>query len=242
MWSLYKKELKTFFSQLSGGLIIIFYLIANSAFLWLFSSDYNILDSGFAQMDGLFSLSPFIFLIFIPSLTMRLFSDEKKDGTIELLKTLPLSNLQLVLSKYLAGLSIVILAISPTFIYYFSIYQLSEIVGNVDSAGIIGSYLGLILLASVFVSIGVFTSSITKNQITSYVLAILISALFYLGFELIATEIVNGKLQLAIQFLGIDYHYMSLGKGLIDSRNVVYFISLNYIFIHLTVHRISKAI
>lgn len=236
MFALFKKEINTFFSHISGLIIILCYLLTNSAFLWIFSSEFNILDSGFAQMNGLFSLSPFLFLIFIPALTMRLFSDEYKEGTIELLQTLPISNTKLVLSKYFSGLVIVWLAIAPTLIYFFSVKNLSD--GNVDVAAVIGSYVGLLLLSGVFVSIGLFASSTSKNQITSFVVAILISAFFYLGWDLIANEIANGKIHLAINYLSIDMHYISMSRGVIDSRDVIYFLSLNILFILLTSHSI----
>jgi ABC-2 type transport system permease protein len=191
-------------------------------------------------MDGLFSLSPFLFIIFIPALTMRLFSDEYKEGTIERLKTLPISDSKLVLSKYFSGLIVTLMAIAPTLVYYYSVYQLSDTVGNVDSAGIIGSYIGLLLLSSLFVSIGVFASSTTKNQITSFLVAIIICSFFYFGFDLIASEISNGKIELAINYIGIDYHYNSLSKGVIDSRDIIYFFSLNALFILLTIHSIRN--
>ena len=240
MYALFKKEINTFFSYNSGVIIILSYLLTNGAFLWLFSSDFNILDSGFTQMNGLFSLSPFLFLVFIPALTMRLFADEYKEGTIEVLQTSPISNTKLVLSKYFSGLTLVCLAIIPTVVYYFSLSKLSETEGNIDTAGIIGSYIGLLLLSSVFVAIGVYASSTTKNQITSFITAIFISVFFYLGWDLIASEIANGKIQIAISFLGMDSHYNSLSRGVIDSRDIIYFLSLNIIFIQLTSHSISR--
>ena len=191
-------------------------------------------------MNGLFSLSPFLFLIFIPALTMRLFADEFKEGTIEVLQTSPISSTKLVLSKYFSALTLVFLAILPTTVYYFSLFKLSETVGNIDTAGIIGSYIGLLLLSSVFVAIGVYASSTTKNQITSFITAIFISTFFYLGWDLIASEIANGKIQIAISFLGMDSHYNSLSRGVIDSRNIIYFLSLNIIFIQLTSQAISR--
>jgi ABC-2 type transport system permease protein len=240
MYALFKKEINTFFSQNSGVIIILSYLLINGAFLWLFSSDFNILDSGFTQMNGLFSLSPFLFLVFIPALTMRLFADEYKEGTIEVLQTSPISNTKLVLSKYFSGLTLVFLAIIPTLVYYFSLSKLSETVGNIDTAGIIGSYIGLLLLSSVFVAIGIYASSTTKNQITSFIKAIFISAFFYLGWDLIANEIANGKIQIAISYLGMDSHYNSLSRGVIDSRDIIYYLILNIIFIQLTSHSISR--
>ena len=240
MIALLKKELNTFFSHASGTIIILSFLLANSAFLWIISSDFNIINSGFAQMDGLFSLSPFLFIIFIPALTMRLFSDEYKEGTIERLKTLPISDSRLVLSKYFSGLIVTLMAIAPTLVYYYSVYQLSDTPGNVDSAGIIGSYIGLLLLSSLFVSVGVFASSTTKNQITSFLVAIIICSFFYFGFDLIASAISNGKIGLAINYIGIDYHYNSLSKGVIDSRDIIYFLSLNALFLLLTIHSIRN--
>ena len=171
---------------------------------------------------------------------MRLFADEYKEGTIEVLQTSPISNTKLVLSKYFSGLTLVWLAIIPTVVYYFSLSKLSETEGNIDTAGIIGSYIGLLLLSSVFVAIGVYASSTTKNQITSFITAIFISVFFYLGWDLIASEIANGKIQIAISFLGMDSHYNSLSRGVIDSRDIIYFLSLNIIFIQLTSHSISR--
>ena len=240
MYALLKKELNNFFSQTSGTIIIFSYLLTNSAFLWLFSSDFNILDSGFSQMDGLFLLSPLLFIIFIPSLTMHLFSDEYKEGTIEILQTSPISNTKLVLSKYFSGLIIIWLAIISTIIYYYSVYQLSEPKGNIDTAGIIGSYIGLLLLSSVFVAIGVYTSSKSKSQIKSFVFAFFISSFLFFGLNTISEELSNGKIQLFINYLGIEAHYNSLSKGLIDISDIIYFMSLNIIFIQLTINTISK--
>ncbi len=234
MFALFKKEINAFFSTHIGYLITAVFLLSNSLLMWGFRSEYNILDNGYAQMDSLFILAPIIFLIFIPAVTMRLFADEHKEGTIELILTKPLTEFQVVLAKYFAGLVLVILSILPTLVHYFSIYTLGEITGNIDSAGIFGSYVGLFFLASGFVSIGAFASAISKNQIISFVIAIIISAFFYLGWDVIASGISNGKIELAIQYIGINTHYMSLSKGVIDSRDIVYFISLNTLFVLLT--------
>jgi ABC-2 type transport system permease protein len=231
MYSLFKKELNTFLSSLTGYLIILVFLLANGLLMWGVSSEYNVFDTGYAQMDSLFILAPILFLIFIPAVTMRLFADEHKEGTIELLLTKPLSDLQIVLAKYFAGLILVLLSIAPTFIYYFSIYQLGETAGNLDSAGIFGSYLGLFFLASGFVAIGTFASALSQNQIVSFVIAILLSTFFYLGWDVLASGISNGKIELAISYFGINVHYSSLSKGVVDSRDLLYFISLNLLFI-----------
>ena len=234
MFALFKKEINAFFSTPVGYLIIAVFLLANSLLMWGFSSEYNVLDSGYAQIDSLFILAPILFLLFIPAVTMRFFSDEYKEGTIELILTKPITELQVVLAKYFAGLILVFLSILPTLVYYFSVYALGETRGNLDSAGIFGSYIGLFLLASGFVAIGTFASAMSKNQIISFVFAFILSAFFYLGWDVIATGINNGKAELAIQYIGINTHYKSLSKGIIDSRDILYFISLNTLFILLT--------
>ncbi len=231
MYALFKKELNTFLSSLTGYLIILVFLLANGLLMWGVNSEYNVLDTSYAQMDSLFILAPILFLIFIPAVTMRLFADEHKEGTIELLLTKPLSDLQIILAKYFAGLVLVLLSLLPTLVYYFSVYQLGEEVGNLDSAGIFGSYIGLFFLASGFVAIGTFSSALSKNQIISFVIAILLSAFFYLGWDVLASGLSNGKIELAVSYFGINAHYSSLSKGIVDSRDVLYFISLNILFI-----------
>ena len=234
MFALFKKEINSFFSTPIGYLIIAIFLLANSLLMWGFRSEYNVLDNGYAQMDSLFILAPILFLLFIPAVTMRLFADEHKEGTIELILTKPLTELQIVLAKYFAGLVLIVLSILPTLVHYFSVYKLGETSGNIDSAGILGSYIGLFLLASGFVAIGTFASAISKNQIISFVIAIILSAFFYLGWDVIASGISNGKAELAIKYIGINAHYSSLSKGVIDSRDILYFISLNTLFVLLT--------
>lgn len=240
MFSLLKKEISTFLCHPSGLIILFSYLALNSIILWLFPGAYNIIESEYAQLDGLFIISPVLFMIFIPALTMRLFSDEFKDGTIETLLTKPLTNFQIVFSKYLSGIILVCLAILPTIIYYISIYHLSEITGNVDRGGILGSYLGLFFLASSFVSIGTFASSISNNPIVTLILSMIISAFIYQGFDLIASLSSNGQINLLIDYLGINHHYNSLSKGIIDSRDIIYFISVNALFILLTINTIDN--
>ena len=234
MFALFKKEINAFFSTPVGYLIIAVFLLANSLLMWGFSSEYNVLDNGYAQMDSLFILAPILFLLFIPAVTMRLFADEHKEGTIELILTKPLTELQVVLAKYFAGLVLGVLSILPTLMHYISVYQLGETSGNLDSAGIFGSYIGLFFLASGFVAIGTFASALSKNQIVSFIIAIILSAFFYLGWDVIANGISDGKVELAIQYIGINSHYSSLSKGVIDSRDILYFISLNTLFILLT--------
>ncbi len=234
MFAIFKKEINTFFSTSIGYLIIILFLLINSLLMWVFPSYYNVLDSGYSQMDSLFIFAPLIFLIFIPAITMRLFSEEQKTGTIEIILTKPISEIELIIAKYLSGLILIILSIIPTIIYYISIYFIGEIKGNIDTPGIIGSYIGLFFLSSGFVSIGLFCSILSKNQIISFILSLLISSFFYLGFDIIASFINNGDIEILIENLSINYHYQSLSKGVIDSRDLVYFISINIFFILLS--------
>jgi ABC-2 type transport system permease protein len=194
----------------------------------------NILDYGYANIDGLFLIAPFVFLFLIPAITMRFFAEEKKTGTIELLMTRPLTDLQVILAKYFAALLLVIISLIPTFLYFFSVYQLGFPTGNLDVGGILGSYVGLLFLAASFVSIGLFASSITDNQIISFILAVFLSGFAYLGFEFIYGLDLFGKFDLFIQTLGISAHYSSMSRGVIDTRDFIYFISLITFFVLLT--------
>ena len=167
MFTLYKKELGSFFSSLMGYLTIIVFLLLNGLMLWVFNSDFNIMDYGYAGLDGLFLIGPFLFLFLIPAITMRMFSEEKKNGTIELLFTKPLSEYQIIFAKLLAGITLVFISILPTLVYYVSIYLLGDPIGNVDTGSVVGSYIGLLFLGSAFVSIGLFSSVLTNNQIVA---------------------------------------------------------------------------
>jgi ABC-2 type transport system permease protein len=203
-------------------------------FLWVFPLQFNVLDFEYAGLDGLFIIAPFIFLFLIPAITMRSFADEKKTGTIELLMTRPLTDLQVILAKYAASVVLVIVSLLPTLVYYFSVYQLGLPPGNLDSGSIWGSYTGLFFLGTSFVAVGIFASSVTDNQIVSFILAVFISFFLYMGFEFIYTFLVSGKAGLIIQSLGLSAHYSSLSRGVIDTRDLVYFFSVTAIFILLT--------
>ncbi|MEQ9581500.1 MAG: gliding motility-associated ABC transporter permease subunit GldF, partial [Arenibacter sp.] len=194
-------------------------------FLWVFPQS-SILNTGFSNMDSLFVIAPYVFLFLIPAITMRAFAEEKKSGTIEFLLTKPVSDYQIIIAKYLANLTLVLFSIAPTLIYYYSVYQLGNPVGNIDSAGIAGSYIGLIFLCAVFTSIGLFASSLTQNQITAFVLAVFLSFLIFEGFQSLSEINVWGKASVIISKLGIAHHYNSISKGLIDSRDLLYFISV----------------
>jgi ABC-2 type transport system permease protein len=213
---------------------MIVFLVMIGLFLWVFPLEFNILDNGFANLDGLFILAPFIFLFLIPAITMRSFADEKKSGTLELLMTQPLTDIRVIMAKFLAGVILVIFSLVPTLVYYFSVYKLGLPQGNLDSGSIWGSYIGLIFLGACFVSIGVFASSLTDNQIVSFILAVFISFFVYMGFEFIYTFILSGKAGLIVESLGLNAHYSSMSRGVIDTRDVIYFISVTGLFILLT--------
>jgi ABC-2 type transport system permease protein len=199
MFTLFKKEINGFLNSLIGYVVMIVFLLMTGLFLWVFPLEFNILDFGFAGLDGLFILAPFVFLFLIPAITMRSFADEKKSGTLELLMTQPLTDLQVILAKYFAGVVLVIISLLPTLVYYFSVYQLGLPPGNLDSGSIWGSYIGLFFLGASFVAIGIFASSITDNQIISFILAVFISFILYMGFEFVYTFIVSGKAGLIIE-------------------------------------------
>ncbi|MDR1679968.1 MAG: gliding motility-associated ABC transporter permease subunit GldF [Prevotellaceae bacterium] len=231
---LLKKELRSFFSSATGYIVIGVFLLITGLFLWVFPGEYNVLESGYAQLDGLFSLAPWLYLFLVPAVTMRSFAEEKRTGTIELLYTKPVSTLQLVLGKYLASVVLVMLSLLPVVIYYFTVWYLAEPIGNVDTGAFWGSFIGLFCLATVYVAIGVFASSVTENQIVSFIFAMLLCFVFFLGFDLVASIFSSGKVITAIQSLGINAHYESMSRGVIDSRDVVYFLTVSIVFIFAT--------
>lgn len=234
MIALLKKEISSFLSSLIGYITIIVFLLINGLFLFVFPTNFNILDYGYSNLDGLFTIGPFVFLFLIPAITMRLFADEKNRGTIEFLLTNPLSDLEIVLAKYFAGLLLVVFALLPTLIYFGTVYYLGMPVGNIDQGGMWGSYIGLLLLGSAFVSIGVFISSITENQIVSFVSSVVLTGFIYIGFELIYNMDLFGPIDLFVKNLGMSTHYDSLSRGVIDSRDVLYFLSVDVLFVLLT--------
>lgn len=225
MFAILRKEIRSFLNSLIAYVIIILFLTGIGLFVWVFP-DTNVLDYGFADLSTLFYLAPYVYLFLIPAVTMRTFAEEKKGGTMELLLTRPLTDWDMVLGKFLASFLLILFTLLPTLVYYWSIYALGNPVGNVDSAGVFGSYIGLALLGAVFTAIGVFASSISENQIISFIVAAFLCFVLYAGFSSLATFNAWGDAAYLITQLGIDYHYRALSKGLIDSRNVVYFLSV----------------
>jgi ABC-2 type transport system permease protein len=239
MLVLLRKEFSTFFSSPMGYIVIGVFLVITSLFLWVFKGDYNILGSGYANLDGLFVLAPWLYLFLVPAITMRLFAEEQRNGTLELLLSRPISRFSIVLSKYLAGLLLVVFSILPTLVYFISVYLLGDPIGSIDTGGTWGSYIGLIFLASVYAAIGVFSSSLTDNQIIAFIIAAVISFFFYYGFDLLSLMFTAGTSQSFIASWGINAHYESMSRGVIDSRDVIYFLIVNFIFVYATKMKIE---
>lgn len=240
MISILKKELNSFLSSLSGYMVVLVFLILNGLFLWVFPGSFNLLDAGYAGLNGFFFLAPWVFLLLIPALTMRFFSDELKTGTIELILTKPISYLHLVVGKFFAGLILCILALAPTLIYLLSIYFLGQPQGNIDWGATIGSYLGLIFLAGVYVSMGVFASSLTENQIIAFIFALFFCFFCFAGFEQIASLLSHSGMELSIEKIGISYHYNAISRGVIDTRDILYFISVISLFLYASILSIQS--
>ncbi len=234
MWSLYKKEISGFFSSLTGYVVVIVFLLLTSLFMWVFKGQTNVLESGYASLGTLFTLAPWVFLFLVPAITMRMFSEERRAGTLELLFTRPLSEMHIVSAKFLAAWSLVFVAVVPTLIFFGSVWLLGSPKGNIDTGGTWGSYIGLVFLGGIYAAIGIFSSSLTGNQIVAFILAVLLSFLFYLGFHFIAGFGHTGEVVHVIETLGIDYHYQSMSRGVIDSRDLIYLASVIFLFLYLT--------
>lgn len=227
------KEFRSFLNSLIAYMVMAVFLTAMGLLTWVFP-DTSVLDYGFADMGTLFSLAPYVFIFLIPAITMRSFAEERKSGTLELLLTKPLSDWDIVLGKFLACFFLVIVAILPTLIYYFSIRQLGNPVGNIDTSGVMGSYIGLLLLSAIFCSIGLLASSITPNQIVAFILAAFLCFIIFSGFHSISSLPVLSSIAVGVKRLGILFHYETLSKGLIDSRDVIYFISVTALMLLFT--------
>jgi ABC-2 type transport system permease protein len=238
MKSIVLREIKSFFGSPIGYLVIAIFLIINGLFLWVFEGDYNISNSGFADLTPFFTLAPWIFIFLIPAVTMRSFSDEKKQGTLELLLTKPLSIWQIVNGKFLGAVTLIIMAVIPTFIYVAVISNLGMPEGNIDMGSTIGSYFGLLFLISAYCAIGVFTSTLSDNQIVAFIISVFLCFIFYFGFEGIASTIPS--LSTIIASLGMQDHFKSMSRGVIDTRDVIYFTSITILFLSFTVYNLKS--
>ena len=238
MKSIVLREIKSFFGSPIGYLVIAIFLLINGLFLWVFEGEYNILKTGFADMTPFFTLAPWILIFLIPAVTMRSFSDEKKQGTLELLLTKPLPIWQIVNGKFLGALLLIVMAIIPTFIYVWTIYGLGMPEGNIDMGSAIGSYFGLLFLISAYSAIGIFTSTLSDNQIVAFIISVFLCFFLYFGFEGLAT--VTPNFSTFISALGMQDHYKSMSRGVIDTRDIVYFVSITVAFLSFTVYNLKS--
>lgn len=233
MLTLFKKEINGFLSSLVAYITIGIFLLVMGLFLWVFPES-SILEYGYAGLDSLFNTAPYIFMFMIPALTMRTLSEERKEGTFELLATSPLTDWQIVLGKYFAALTIVLFALVPTLVYYFTVYELGLTRGNIDTGAVIGSYIGLFLLGGAFAAIGIFSSSITKNQIIAFAISVFLCFFAFSGFDSLSTLLTFSSIDAFVSSLGINEHYQSISRGVLDTRDLVYFLSLILLFLVFT--------
>jgi ABC-2 type transport system permease protein len=234
MIALVQKEVGSFFSSLTGYIVIIVFLLINGLFIWVFPGELNIPDSGYATLDTLFIISPWVFLFLVPAVTMKMFSEEKRSGTMELLLVRPLTDLQIVLAKFTAAVVLVLISLLPTLVYVWSVFRLGNPVGNLDSGAVMGSYIGLFFLAGVYASIGIFSSSLTENQIVAFIIAVLVSFFFFTGFEMLSALPLPAAIEGVLLYSGINEHYRSISRGVVDTRDLVYFVSVIALFVFLT--------
>ncbi|MCH2215716.1 MAG: gliding motility-associated ABC transporter permease subunit GldF [Flavobacteriales bacterium] len=234
MWALFKKELRSFLSSIIGYVVIAVFLLMTGLFMWGFPGNLNVLDQGYATLDTLFYVAPWVFLFLVPAVTMRSFSEEKRTGTIELLFTRPLSDSSIILAKFCSGVVLVLLSLLPTVIYLFSVIELGNPEGNVDLGGALGSYLGLFFLASGFTAIGIFASAVSDNQVVSFIVSLFLCFFCYNGLNQIASFDLFGPFDRFVESLSIAEHYDSMSRGVLDTRDIIYFLILSGMFIVLT--------
>lgn len=229
MQRLFLKEINAFFGSLTGYLVLALFLIALGLIVWVFPES-SVLDYGFADLESLFSYTPYVFTFLIPALSMRAISEERKSGTWELLRTSPLSLVQIILAKYLALLALVFLAVLPTLLYAYSIIQLGDPVGNLDQAGFFGSWIGLLMIGATFAAVGLFASSLTSQQVVAFVLGVFLCFVLYFGFTALA-EMLTGEIAYWVEELSLSYHYISLSRGVVDSRDVFFLFGMIWMFL-----------
>lgn len=237
MFAILKKEIATFFSSLTGLLVIGIFLLINGLLLWVFKDGFNILNAGFADLTHFFYLTPWVFLFLIPALTMRSFAEERSKGTLELLKTAPIHLYEITLGKFLGVLCLVCLALLPTLVYVYTVYQLGNPVGNIDLGSTLGSYLGILCIASTYASVGLFSSTLSSNQLVAFVVAVICCFFLFYGFDALATTLNT----YSVSLWGIQEHYKSISKGVLDSRDLLYFASITFVFLVLTTQRLKHA-
>lgn len=230
MLTILKKEVNEFFSSPTGYIVIIVFLLINSLFLWVIPGENNVLDSSYAGLDTLFVLSPWVFMFLVPAVTMKMIAEEKRTGTIELIYSKPITERQIILGKFFAAVILVVLSLLPCLFYYVSIYLLGETPGNLDKGGTIGAFMGLFFLAAIYASAGIFASSLTDNQVVAFIIAVFICFILYLGFDFFAYLPGLKRVDEVVINLGINEHYKSISRGVLDIKDAVYFIAVATIF------------
>ena len=240
MLAILKKEIQSFFASPIGYLVVGVFLITNGLFLWVFKGEFNIIDQGFADLSGYFFLAPWVLIFLIPAITMKSFSEEIKQGTLELLLTKPISVWQIILGKFGGALLLTIVALIPTLLYIYTVNQLGNPVGNIDLGTAMGGYLGLVGIALVYNAIGIFTSSLTNNQIVAFISAVFLCFIMYYGFEGLSGYEIPGVSSLTFENIGIKAHFINIGRGVIDTRDIIYFLSLSFLFLYCTKFTLTK--
>ncbi|KQS47921.1 MAG: gliding motility-associated ABC transporter permease subunit GldF [Flavobacterium lindanitolerans] len=238
MKSILLREIKSFFGSPIGYLVIAIFLLLNGLFLWVFEGDFNIPNSGFADLSPFFTLAPWILIFLIPAVTMRSFSDEKKQGTIELLFTKPLGIWEIINGKFFGAFLLIVIAIIPTLIYVLVVSNLGNPEGNLDFGSTLGSYFGLLFLIASYTAIGIFTSTLSENQIVAFILSVLLCFVFYFGFDGISTY--AESFDLIVASIGMDYHFKSMSRGVLDTRDIIYFLSITILFLSLTAFKLKS--
>lgn len=238
MFAILIREINSFFATSIGYLVITIFLVINGLFLWVFNGDFNIFNGGFADLSSFFELSPWVFLFLIPAITMRAFSDEKKMGTLEVLITKPISLKSIVLGKYFGAVILICLAILPTLLYVLTISKLGNPIGNWDLGSTLGSYIGLLFLVFAYTSIGIFASTLSKNQIVAFIIAVFLSFVMYYGFEGLASLSILSDF--AIASFGMKAHFNSVARGVLDTKDFIYFVSISILFIAFTIYKLRK--
>jgi ABC-2 type transport system permease protein len=234
MRAIFKREITSFLTSTSGYLVMGLFLVLSGLFLWVFKGPYNLFEYGFADLTAFFMLAPWIFLFLIPAIAMKSFSEEKKLGTLELLLIKPMTLTRLVLGKFFGILGLALITILPTLLYVLCISELGTITGNLDMGLVTGSYIGILLLVGTYSAIGIYASTLSENQIVAFLLALLLCFIGYYGFEAISTTIADGSTALMISHLGMKAHFEGIGRGVLDTRDLVYFLSITIFFLFLT--------
>lgn len=240
MLAIFKREINSFFTSPVGYLVVSLFLILNGLFLWVFKGQFNIFEYGFADLSNFFLLVPWVFLFLIPAITMKSFSEEKKLGTLELLLIMPISIWQTVLGKFFGTFVLGLIALIPTLLYVYTVSQLGTTEGNLDMGLVIGSYFGTLFLMASYTAIGIFASTLSENQIVAFIIGLVLCFFMYYGFESLSTIFEDGQTSLVVQNLGMKHHFESISRGVLDTRNLIYFISLSVFFLFLTVLQLKN--